>query len=117
MEVPIISGGGEMKENILKKICHQMANKNVKGTEKGVELTKITVNGTTSEAKATSADAKTTTTCTPEVCRSARQRYQPPDLASDSPWNQKKTYFFIATIIVFVIWIIIYSIISELKLV
>ncbi|KAG5880051.1 hypothetical protein JTB14_018476 [Gonioctena quinquepunctata] len=88
-----------------------MANKTGIGIDKGTELTKITVNGTSSEAKAT------TTTCTPEVCRSARQRYQPPDLASDSPWNQKKTYFFIGTICVFVAWMIIYSILSELKLV
>lgn len=78
--------------------------------EVGIEMTRVAVHSGGTEARAT-------TTCTPEVCRQARQRYQPPDLATDSPWNQKKTYFFIGTIGVFIIWVIIYTIVSELKLV
>nr|CAI5816892.1 unnamed protein product [Callosobruchus analis] len=89
-----------------------MEGKASKGTDRGTELMKISVaNGASTSA------ARSTTTCTPEVCRAARQKYQPPDLASDSPWNQKKTYFFIGTVAVFVVWIIIYTIVSELKLV
>ncbi|KAJ8964675.1 hypothetical protein NQ314_004707 [Rhamnusium bicolor] len=65
-----------------------MDNKAFKGTDTGTELTKVTVNGSSPST------ARATTTCTPEVCRSARQRFQPPDLSSDSPWNKKKTYFF-----------------------
>lgn len=80
--------------------------------EAGTELTKVKVNGPSGTSETTA-----TTTCTPEVCRQARNRYQPPDLASDSPWNHKKTYFFIGTLCVFMLWIIIYSIISEKKLV
>ncbi|KAJ8925255.1 hypothetical protein NQ315_009083 [Exocentrus adspersus] len=94
------------------EIFNKMDNKAFKGTDTGTELTKVTVNG-----ELPSAAARATTTCTPEVCRSARQRFQPPDLSSDSPWNQKKTYFFIGTIAIFAVWIVIYSIISELKLV
>ncbi|XP_018579312.1 uncharacterized protein LOC108917285 isoform X2 [Anoplophora glabripennis] len=87
----------------------KMDKKAFKGTDTGTELTKVTVNG--------APPARATTTCTPEVCRSARQRFQPPDLSSDSPWNQKKTYFFIGTLVIFAVWIVIYSIVSELKLV
>ncbi|XP_030754454.1 uncharacterized protein LOC115881188 isoform X2 [Sitophilus oryzae] len=85
----------------------KMANKSFRNTEAGTELNKINVNG----------KIKATTTCTPEVCRSARQQFQPPNLAENSPWNQKKTYFFIAVIVLLLVWIIIYSIVSELKLV
>ncbi|KAL1501672.1 hypothetical protein ABEB36_006961 [Hypothenemus hampei] len=84
-----------------------MENKAFKDTETGTELNKFTtVHGN-----------KATTTCSPEVCRSARQRFQPPDLANNSPWNQKKTYFFIGVIALLILWIIIYTIVSELKLV
>lgn len=83
-----------------------MDNKSYKETEAGTELNRVEVNGS----------AKATTTCTPEVCRSARQRFQPPDLSS-GPWNQKKTYFFIAIIVLLIVWIIVYTVVSELKLV
>lgn len=82
-----------------------------KKNETGTELTNVKVtNPGISETTAT-------TTCTPEVCRQARNRYQPPDLATDSPWNHKKTYFFIATLGVFVLWIVVYTIVSEKKMV
>lgn len=84
-----------------------MENKAFKETEAGTELHQVTING----------NVKATTTCTPQVCRSARQRYQPPDLANNSPWNQKKTYFFIGVISLLVVWIIVYTVVSELKLV
>lgn len=83
-----------------------------KKTETGTELTKVKVNDPSGTSENTA-----TTTCTPEVCRQARNRFQPPDLATDSPWNQKKTYFFIGILGVFLLWIIIYSIVSEKKLV
>lgn len=83
-----------------------------KKAEAGTELTKVKVIGPTGTSETTA-----TTTCNPEVCRQARNRYQPPDLATDSPWNQKKTYFFIVTLGIFAVWIIVYSIISEKKLV
>lgn len=78
----------------------------------GTELTKVKVNNPQPTSATTA-----TTTCNPEVCRDARNRYQPPDLASDSPWNHKKTYFFLGTMCIFVLWIVIYSIVSEKKLV
>ncbi|XP_019759396.1 uncharacterized protein LOC109537221 isoform X2 [Dendroctonus ponderosae] len=84
-----------------------MENKAFKETEAGTELNQVTIHG----------NVKATTTCTPQVCRTARQRYQPPDLANNSPWNQKKTYFFIGVISLLVVWIIVYTVVSELKLV
>lgn len=80
--------------------------------ESGTELTKVKINEPASASQTTP-----TPTCSPEVCRQARNRYQPPDLATDSPWNQKKTYFFIGTLGIFVLWILIYTILSEKKLV
>lgn len=82
-----------------------------KKPETGTELTKVKVN------PAATSETTATTTCNPGVCREARNRYQPPDLASDSPWNMKKTYFFVGTLCIFVLWIIVYTIISESKLV
>ncbi|CAG9863167.1 unnamed protein product [Phyllotreta striolata] len=71
---------------------------------------KVVVNGQTA---GTSTDANV---CTPHVCRQARQNYAPPDLANDSPWNRKKTYFFVGTFCVFIAWIVIYSTISSFGL-
>ncbi|XP_050294196.1 uncharacterized protein LOC126734554 isoform X2 [Anthonomus grandis grandis] len=89
------------------KMFSRMENKGYhKETETGTELNKVTVNG----------HVKATTTCSPEVCRSARQRFQPPDL-SGNPWNQKKTIFFITVIVLLIVWIIVYTIVSELKMV
>lgn len=84
-----------------------MENKAFKETETDTELNTVTIKD----------NIKATTTCTPQVCRTARQQYQPPDLANNSPWNQKKTYFFIGVIALLIVWIIVYTIISELKLV
>ncbi|CAH1126659.1 unnamed protein product [Ceutorhynchus assimilis] len=86
-----------------------MENKSYKETEAGTELNKVTIiNG---NIKAS------TNTCTPEVCRRARQQYQPPDLANSSPWNQKKTYFFISVIVLLIVWIVVYTTVSQLKIV
>lgn len=79
-----------------------------KKPENSTELTKVNIG--TSETTAT-------TTCNPEVCRNARNLYQPPDLATDSPWNTKKAYFFAGTLGIFLLWIIVYTIVSEKKLV
>ncbi|XP_057652426.1 uncharacterized protein LOC130891604 isoform X1 [Diorhabda carinulata] len=96
-------------------ICKQYDNENnnmasrEKGArEIGTELKKITIDG---------AQTSGALTCTPEVCRNARQRYAPPDLSGDAPWNQKKTYLFIGTICVFFLWMIVYSIVSTFHLV
>ncbi|KAJ8962782.1 hypothetical protein NQ318_001181 [Aromia moschata] len=93
------------------ELFHKMDNKAFKETNTGTELMKVTVNGASTSA------ARATTTCTPEVCRLARQRFHAPDLSSDSPWNRKKTYFFVGTIVTFVLWIVVYTTVSELKLV
>ncbi|KAF7280723.1 hypothetical protein GWI33_005579 [Rhynchophorus ferrugineus] len=81
--------------------------KSMKDVEAGTELNKINTNG----------NVKATTTCTPEVCRSARHQFQPPNLTNSSPWNQKKTYFFIGIMVLLLVWVIIYATVSELKLV
>ncbi|XP_060525733.1 uncharacterized protein LOC132703505 isoform X2 [Cylas formicarius] len=93
----------------MERIIDHMENKAFKGSEAGTELNSVVTNGDLT--------TKATTTCTPEVCRSARQRFQPPDLANNSPWHKKKTYFFVGTIVLLIIWIAVYTIVSELKLV
>ncbi|KAH1001269.1 hypothetical protein HUJ04_013502 [Dendroctonus ponderosae] len=96
-----------LRKNLSGSDENSMENKAFKETEAGTELNQVTIHG----------NVKATTTCTPQVCRTARQRYQPPDLANNSPWNQKKTYFFIGVISLLVVWIIVYTVVSELKLV
>lgn len=54
--------------------------------------------------------------CKPEVCRAAMQKNRRPDLADNNPWHLKKTIFLIGTIVLLVIWIIVYTTISELNL-
>lgn len=87
-----------------------MENKSFNGKDESVELKKITINGNNTSTP------KSTTTCTPAICRTARGVIQPPD-ESDSPWNIKKTYFLIGIIAMFVVWILIYAIVSKLKIV
>lgn len=76
-----------------------------KGTE--LEMVRNKTNGSTGNDASTS--------CRPEVCQAARQRYQAPDLA-ESPWQHRKTVFLIGTIVLLVIWIIVYTTLSQLKL-
>ncbi|CAH0551335.1 unnamed protein product [Brassicogethes aeneus] len=60
-------------------------------SEKGTELKKVESNGTQKDPQDTIEDGPSTSkpiVCTPEVCRQARQRFQPPDLA-DSPFLSK----------------------------
>lgn len=76
-----------------------------KGTE--LEMVRNKTNGSSGNDPSTS--------CKPEVCIVARQRYQAPDL-SDSPWQTRKTVFLIGTIVLLVIWIIVYTTLSQLKL-
>ncbi|XP_066156078.1 uncharacterized protein [Euwallacea fornicatus] len=90
----------------MEEIC-LMENKGFRETETGTELNKVTITG----------EINSIATCTPEVCRRTRQEFQPPNLINHSPWNQKKTYFFIGIICLMVIWIIAYTIVSKLKLV
>lgn len=53
--------------------------------------------------------------CRPEHCRDARHRYQPPDLTG-SPWHKKKTFFFISLLVLFIIWVVVYSTLSHLDI-
>jgi hypothetical protein len=78
--------------------------------EKGIELSVSSTNG-----GASSATENLVVTCTPEVCRTARQRYPPPDLAG-SPWHLKKTIFLLGLIVLLIIWIVIFTTLSQLKL-
>lgn len=54
--------------------------------------------------------------CRPEVCRKSRQKYQPPELTG-SPWHLKKTIFLLSIIVLLVIWIVVFSTLSQYKLV
>lgn len=56
------------------------------------------------------------TSCRPEVCQRARERYTAPDLRG-SPWHRSKTIFLLITISSLIIWAIIYSTLSHLNLV
>lgn len=87
-----------------------MNNSAKKKTEADTELTRVNVSDamTNSEATATAA-----TKCSPEMCKQARNRNKP-DFATDSPWNIKKTYFLIGVLSLFLLWIIIYVIVSRL---
>lgn len=76
-----------------------------KGTE--LQMVKNKTNG--------SSGTDPSTSCRPEVCLAARQRRQAPDLG-DSPWQTRKTVFLIGTIVLLVIWIIVYTTLSQLKL-
>ncbi|KAF5303638.1 hypothetical protein FQA39_LY09885 [Lamprigera yunnana] len=55
------------------------------------------------------------TSCKPEICHSTKKRFQGPDL-SDSPWHKTKTIALVITIILFVIWVIVYTVLSQLDL-
>ncbi|CAH1109734.1 unnamed protein product [Psylliodes chrysocephalus] len=104
----MILDGCEMttKVNVLDKTVQ------TEGDSKSGEPPKITVNG-----QIAGTSTETDTVCTPHVCRQARQNYTPPDLANDSPWNRKKTYFFVGTFCVFIAWVVIYSTVSSFGLV
>lgn len=77
-------------------------------SEKGIELSVSSTNGGPSVSE-------NLVTCSPEVCRTARQRYQPPDLAG-SPWHIKKTFFLIGLIVLLIIWIIVFTTLNEFNL-
>lgn len=97
----------------------KMENKAFRDVEVGTEMTKLKTaqtNGASSVVSAGTSAAAATTTCSPEVCRQARQRFHPPDL-SEGPWSTKKTYFFVGIIVLMILWIIIYTILSVYELV
>ncbi|XP_019881912.1 uncharacterized protein LOC109609645 isoform X2 [Aethina tumida] len=83
-------------------------------SDKGTELKKVVINGTQTQTEEPGPSKPIT--CTPDVCRQARQRFQPPDLA-DSPWHTKKTYFFFGIIVLLVIWAIIYGLLTHFDVV
>lgn len=83
------------------------------GTELGLVRNSATTNGTSSSGTPT---IEPSTSCRPEVCQAARRRYQAPDL-SDSPWHNYKTIALIVTIVLFIIWIITYTVLSQLDIV
>lgn len=55
------------------------------------------------------------TTCKGEVCQAVIQKYRPPTLSAN-PWHKRKTIYLILTIVLLVIWIIIYSTLSQLNI-
>ncbi|KAJ3650133.1 hypothetical protein Zmor_021841 [Zophobas morio] len=77
--------------------------------EKGIELSVSSTNG------GTSASENLVVTCSPEVCRTARQRYPAPDLAG-SPWHLRKTISLITLIVLLIIWIIIFTTLKQLQI-
>lgn len=89
-----------------------MDNKGFRNVETGTELKRVEVNG---GAAGTSKNNQQTVTCSPEVCRKARQTFRPPDL-SEGPWHKKKTYFFVGTIVLLLIWIVVYATLSHYDL-
>lgn len=95
------------------------------GTELGLVKNPQTATNTTNGTKSTnisipkstvSTSAGPSSSCRPEVCQAARRRYQAPDL-SGGPWHRHKTIFLIGTIVLLVIWIIVYAVLSHLNLV
>lgn len=82
-----------------------------KDVEKGTELEVVQSLKNTPNGNSTNPS----TSCTPEVCIASRERTRGPDL-SGSPWHFKKTVFLIGTIVLLVLWIIVYTTLSQLKL-
>lgn len=86
-----------------------------KDVEKGVELLEtkkqgLTTNGATPITKP---PPQASTSCKPEICQAARSRYSPPELAG-SPWHIKKTIFLLTFLILMVIWVIVFTTLSQL---
>ncbi|RZC41583.1 hypothetical protein BDFB_013392 [Asbolus verrucosus] len=93
--------------HVLYRMDNPSFGKDGEKTDKGIELSNT--NG------GASASENLVVTCTPEVCRAARQRYQPPDLAG-SPWHMKKTVFLVGLIVLLIVWIIVFTTLSQLQL-
>lgn len=53
--------------------------------------------------------------CKAEICKRARTRSRAPQ-SSEGPWHKQKTFYLLMLVILFVIWVIVYSIISSLNL-
>ncbi|KAK9737277.1 hypothetical protein QE152_g10866 [Popillia japonica] len=88
-----------------------------KDVEKGVELLEtkkqgLTTNGATPITKPPP-QPSASTSCKPEICQAARSRYSPPELAG-SPWHIKKTIFLLTFLILMVIWVIVFTTLSQL---
>ena len=105
-------------------VSFQMENRGFReDAERGLELReqkmKLKENGATAQnpsATTPKNSAIPSTSCNPDVCQAARRKYAAPDL-TDSPWHSNKTIFFLAIIALMVIWVIVYTTISQLKLV
>lgn len=55
------------------------------------------------------------TSCRGEVCQAVLEKFRPPTL-SPSPWHKRKTLYLILTLTLFIIWIIIFTTLSQLNL-
>lgn len=53
--------------------------------------------------------------CRPEVCRRARESYKLPELTGN-PWHRKKTIALSVLLALFIVWIIVYTTLSQLKM-
>lgn len=84
--------------------------------EEGTELGLVkNAERKTGKTIANSSRFEPSTSCRTEVCQSARRRFHGPEL-SDGPWHKSKTIALTVTIILFITWIIVYTVLSQMNL-
>ncbi|KAK5647730.1 hypothetical protein RI129_002622 [Pyrocoelia pectoralis] len=88
-----------------------------RNAEEGTELGLVRNPGAMSApSNGNSALYEPSTSCNTEVCQSTKNKFPQPNL-SNNPWNRCKTISLIVMIILFVLWIIIYTVLSQMNLI